>query len=111
MLVLAAALISLLISIKIDGHLWITNSNNGSKLFEAEVEFESNLISFIFWSKLYTPSTLNIDHTQLIVCAANIKSWFKSWGFHFTFQAYTMPHTLNCMYICLLAYLNFIFEF
>ena len=34
-------------------------------------------------AKLYIPSTLNIDfilwHTQLIVCAENVKSWFKSW--------------------------------
>ena len=32
-------------------------------------------------AKLYIPSTLNIDlilwHTQLIVCAENVKSWFK----------------------------------
>ena len=51
--------------------------------------------------KLYIPSTLNIDlilwHTQLIVCAENVKSWFKSWVFPFTFQAYILPHTLNCM--------------
>ena len=53
-------------------------------------------------------STLNIDlilwHTQLIVCAENIKSWFKSWIFPFTFQAYTMPHTLNCMYVSLFEF-------
>ena len=34
------------------------------------------------YTKLYIPSTLNIDHllwhTQLIVCAENVKSWFKS---------------------------------
>ena len=51
--------------------------------------------------KLYIPSTLNIDlilwHTQLILCAENVKSWFKSWVFPFTFQAYILPHTLNCM--------------
>ena len=33
-------------------------------------------------AKLYMPSTLNIDlilwHTQLIVCAEKVKSWFKS---------------------------------
>ena len=38
--------------------------------------------------KLYTPSTLNIDlilwHTHLIVCAENVKSWFKAWVFPFT---------------------------
>ena len=39
--------------------------------------------------KLYIPSTLSINlilwHTQLIVCAENFKSWFKSWVFPFTF--------------------------
>ena len=56
---------------------------------------------FIIGAKVYIPSTLNIDlilwHTQLIVSAENVKSWFKSWVFHFTFQAYILPHTLNCM--------------
>ena len=51
--------------------------------------------------KLYTPSTLNIDlmvwHTQLIVRADNVKSWFKSRVFPLTFQAYILPHTLNCI--------------
>ena len=59
-------------------------------------------------AKLYTPSTLNVDllpwHTQLIVFAENVKSWFKSWVFPFTFKAYTMPHTLNCMYISLFKF-------
>ena len=54
----------------------------------------------------YIQSTLNIDlilwHTQLIVCAENVKSWFKSWVFPFTFQAYILPNTLNCM--CVIAY-------
>ena len=53
----------------------------------------------IVLSKLYIPSTLNIDiilwHTQLIVCAENVKSQFKSWIFPFTFQAYILPYTLN----------------
>ena len=57
-------------------------------------------------AKLYIPSTLNIDlmlwHTQLIVCAENVKSWFKSWVFPFTFQAYILPHTLNCTCVSLL---------
>ena len=48
-------------------------------------------------TKLYVPSTPNINiilwHTQLIVCAENIKSWV----FPFTFQAYILFHTLNCM--------------
>ena len=52
-------------------------------------------------SKLYIPNTLNIDlilwHTQLIVCAENVKSWVKIWVISFTFQAYTLPNTWNCM--------------
>ena len=58
--------------------------------------------------KLYIPSTLNIDlimwHTQLIVCAENVKSWFKSCVFHFTFQAYNLPHTLNWMSVSLFKF-------
>ena len=61
-------------------------------------------------SKLNIPSTLNIDlilwHTQLIVCAANVKSWFKSWVFPFTSQAYTLPHTLNCICVSLSKFHN-----
>ena len=56
-------------------------------------------------TKLYITSTLNIDlilwHTQLIVCACNVKSWSKSWVIHFTFQAYTLPYTLNCICVSL----------
>ena len=36
-----------------------------------------------------------VAHTIDCVCR-NVKSWFKSWVFPFTFQAYTMPHTLCC---------------
>ena len=58
--------------------------------------------------KLYIPSTLNIEVilwlTQLIVCAENVNSWFKSWVFPFTFQAYIMPHTLNCMCVSLFKF-------
>ena len=64
--------------------------------------------------KLYIPSTLNIDlilwHTQLIVCAQDIKSWFKSWVIHFTFQAYTQPHTLNCICVSLFKFHTWILE-
>ena len=64
-------------------------------------------------SKLYLRSTLNIDlilwHTQLIVCAENVKSLFKSWVFPFPFQSYILPYKSNCMcVVCtVLAYLNF----
>ena len=59
-------------------------------------------------SKLYITSTLNIDlilwNTQLIVCAENVKSWFKSWVISLTFQAYILPHTLNCMCVSLFKF-------
>ena len=72
-----------------------------------ELYLKDNYLSFLDRIQS-SPSTLNIDlllwHTQLIVCAENIKSRFKSWVFHFTFQAYTMPHTLNCMYVSLFKF-------
>ena len=65
-------------------------------------------------TKLYIPSTLNIDlilwHIQLIVCAKNVKSWFKLWIFPFTFQAYILPHTLNCMCVSLFKFHIWILE-
>ena len=74
---------------------------------EIVVLFEQTYI-VIPCPKLYIPSTLNIDlilcHTQLIVCAENVKSWFKSWFFPFTFQAYILPHTLNCMCVSLFKF-------
>ena len=58
--------------------------------------------------KIYIPSTLNIDlipwHKQLFVCAVNVKSWFKSWVISFTFQAYTLSHTLNCICVSLFKF-------
>ena len=94
------------------------------------VALVSNLWNLQFWAiarigkkglpaKLYTPSTLNIAliqcltwqwHTQLIMCAENVKSWFKSWGFPFTFQAYFLPHTLNCMCVSLFKFHIWILE-
>ena len=56
-------------------------------------------------AKLYTPSTLNIDfiqwHTKLNVCAVKLITHDLIHDFHFTFQAYTLPHTLNCMRVSL----------
>ena len=53
-------------------------------------------------TKLYIPSTLNIDlilwHTQ------NVKTWVKSWVISFTFQAYTLPHTLNFICVSLFTF-------
>ena len=34
----------------------------------------------------------------------NHGSWFKSWVFPFTFQAYTLPHKLNCMCVPLFKF-------
>ena len=51
-------------------------------------------------SKLYIPSTLNIDlilwHTQL--CLQKMLNHSLN---PFTFQAYILPHTLNCMCVSL----------
>ena len=63
------------------------NDNDGWKEEKSYYERELSTIGksavFILQSKLYKPNTLNIDlilwHTQLIVCAENVKSWFKSW--------------------------------
>ena len=78
--------------------------NENAKTFSSECKDISCSVL-----KLYVPSTLNIDlilwHTQLIVCAENFKSWFKSWGFPFTFQAYICPiHWI----VYVLAFFNFI---
>ena len=32
------------------------------------------------------------------------RKWFKSWVFPFTFQAYTLPHTLNSMCVSLFKF-------
>ena len=85
---------------KVQQHLTLHYWKNGLPLF---VFLPSTYIP-----KLYIPSTLNIDlilcYTQLIVFAENVKSWFKSWVFPFTFQAYILPHTLNCMCVSLFKF-------
>ena len=67
-----------------------------------------NLSTLSVTAKLYIPSALNIGlilwHTQLNVCAENVKSWIKSWVIYFTFQAYTLPHTLNCICVSLFKF-------
>ena len=80
-----------------------------AKEIEASIEGLGNIeLPSRYEPKLYTPSTLNIDlmlwHTHLIVCAENVKSWFKSWVFTFTFQAYILTNTLNCMCVSLLKF-------
>ena len=59
-------------------------------------------------SKLYTPSTLNIDfiqwHTQLNVCAVKWITHDLIHDFHFTFQAYALPHTLNGICVSLFKF-------
>ena len=69
-----------------------------------------------FWAcpKLYTPSTLNIDlllwHTHLIVCAVKWITHDLIYDFHFTFQAYTLPHTLNGMFVSLFKFHTWILK-
>ena len=88
------------IEIPRDGCEWFSGTTYGVDIKCDGKYFEKSTIH----PKLYIPSTLNIDlilwHTQLIVCAENVKSWFKS----FTFQAYTLPHTLNCMCVSLFKF-------
>jgi hypothetical protein len=76
---------------------------------------ELRLLGWILRVKLYIPSNQNIDlilwHTQLIVCAENVKSCFKSWGFPSPFQtSYILPHTLNCMSVSLFKFHIWILE-
>ena len=61
----------------------------------------------VIYTKYSKHWSYTVAHT--IDCVwKNVKSWFKSWVFPFTFQAYTLPNTLNCI---VLVYLNFIIEF
>ena len=59
-------------------------------------------------SKLYTPSTLNIDfiqwHAQLIVCAVEWITHDLIHDFYFTFQAYALPNTLNGIRVSLFRF-------
>ena len=63
---------------------------------------------FKFRAKLYTPSTLNIDfiqwHTQLNMCAVKLITHDLIHDFHFTFQAYALPHTLNGICVSLFKF-------
>ena len=65
---------------------------------------------FLLTPKLYTYTKYskhwpyNVAHT--IDCARNVKSWV----FPFTFQAYILPHTLNCMCVSLLRFHIWILE-
>ena len=72
---------------------------------ETDDTFENEVISRFHQSYIPIPSTLNIDlilwHTHSIVCAKKVKSWFKSWLFPFTFRAYTLPQTLDCICVSL----------
>ena len=63
---------------------------------------------FDMFPKLYTPSTPNIDlilwHTHWIVCAVKSITHELIHDFHFTFQAYTLPHTLNGICVSLFKF-------
>ena len=73
-------------------------------------EYPENPLNNILmvWTKLYTPSTPNIDiilwHTHWIVCAVKLITHDLIHDFHFTFQAYTLPHTLNGMFVSLFKF-------
>ena len=62
-----------------------------------------NVLSKVIYTEYSKHHPYTVAHTT-----ENVKSWFKSWFFPFTFLAYILPHTLNCM--CVL-YSNFKFEF
>ena len=65
-------------------------------------------LHFVRESKLCIPSTLNIDlilwHRQYFVCLILRMlnhGLSRSWVISFTFQAYTLTHTLNCICVSL----------
>ena len=83
--------------------IWIPTVSSCSQLF-----FSFGRPGHIFFAqspKLYIPSTLNIElilwHTQLIVCA------IKCWNHGFFLSLFKLIHWI----LCVLAYLNLIFEF
>ena len=69
---------------------------------------ESKQRIFCIWIKvIYIKCS---KHWPYTVCAENVKSWCKSWVFPFIFQAYILPHTLNCMCVSLLKFHIWILE-
>ena len=79
------------------------------------------LWSKTFWSPIWFsyPCQSYISHVLKILCLycdthnwlrvhQNVKSWFKSWVTSFTFQAYTLPHILNCICVSLFKFLIWI---
>ena len=40
-----------------------------------------------------------------------LKTWSKSWVISFTFQAYTLPHTLNCICVSLFKFHTWILKY
>ena len=86
----------------------------GSKIFSdllwenIVLEMQKNFLISKLKAKLSTPSTLNIDfiqwHTQLIMCAVKWITHDLIHDFHFTFQAYALPHTLNGIYVSLFKF-------
>ena len=71
-------------------------------------EFDNKFQIYYINPKLYAPSTPNIDliqwHTQLNVCAVKWLTHAFIHDFHFTFQAYTLTHTLNGMFVSLFKF-------
>ena len=64
-----------------------------ARLFDYTIFRDSPKVIYTKYSK-HRPYT--VAHKIDCVC----RKWFKSWVFPFTFQAYILPHTLNC--ICVL---------
>ena len=92
--------------------LFITTVSIPFYLFSVHSSLKSKLTGCSLSKVIYIPSTLNIGlilcHTQLIVGAENVKSWFKSWVFPFTFKLIPCPIH---WFVYVLANINFIFEF
>ena len=84
----------------------------------ASFHMSYSLLEWVENWQIFIPSRLELLkthhcvlwHTHLIVCAENVKSWFKLWVIHFTFQADALPHTLNCVCDSLFKFLIWILE-
>ena len=101
---------------------WCSNTSSGwsvrdlylcchFKGFDELMKAWESCLKHMVPQKLYIPSILNIDfilwHTKLIAYAVK---WFKSWVISFTFQAYTLPHTLNCIWFSLFEFHTWILK-
>ena len=94
---------------------WLENWKIQSKAWknQKQTTFKTYIFSYAP-AKLYTPSTLNIDfiqwHTQLNVCAVKLITHDLIHDFHFNFQAYTLPLTLNGICVSLFKFHTWILK-